>query len=267
MGLLDLLNGRRDTEKFLSSLEYSQLGTDLQALLRASKQWRNQDVIDVGESGTLYRFLQFAAWKTGRKVHFKTHGTLTGRAIENNPAITAMPLQQLLTLDNGTSQWASCAILMGNNEPPPTHLPFKLAVTYQALDHWRQARASGVRWEPRYDQTIKAQASAYYSWLTSGVMQFDPLQAEDYCFARAFDLIDATEGELRWPSLRQHESDRIASMELSLPLHIIDSRDHRVVQAIAMRKGSNVRFTHPESVDKSWPQFWNFMKACEHAIA
>lgn len=43
----------------------------------------------------------------------------------------------------------------------------------------------------------------------------------------------------------------------------IDSKDHRVVQAIAMLaklKGNSIKFKHPEVVSKSWPQFWNLLK-------
>ncbi len=44
----------------------------------------------------------------------------------------------------------------------------------------------------------------------------------------------------------------------------ITSRDHRVVQAIAMLgrvKGIALRFQFPNAVNKSWPQFWEFLDA------
>jgi 5-enolpyruvylshikimate-3-phosphate synthase len=43
---------------------------------------------------------------------------------------------------------------------------------------------------------------------------------------------------------------------------LIDSKDHRVVQSIAMfafYNGEVPEFSHPECVSKSWPQFWKFM--------
>lgn len=97
-------------------------------------------------------------------------------------------------------------------------------------------------------------------WLATNTMAFTPEQAEDYCFARAFDLMTSAEGEARWPSLRQHESDRIAGMEEALAQHEVTSADHRVVQAVAMRKGSEASFAHPECVTKSWPQFWKLLE-------
>ena len=43
----------------------------------------------------------------------------------------------------------------------------------------------------------------------------------------------------------------------------ISSRDHRVVQAVAMRakiKGQNIKLKYPTVVNKSWPQFWKFFE-------
>ena len=137
--------------------------------------------------------------------------------------------------------------------------PFKLQATYDAIDHWQAARAASTTWEARKDDTIARQAEAYLGWLATGSMVFTPEQAEDYCFARAFDLMTPEEGEARWPALRLHESDRIASMEEALEQRVVTSADHRVVQAVAMRKGSEITFAHPEAVAKSWPKFWDIL--------
>lgn len=255
MGVLDMLHGYDDINRLLDAEQH--LGTDLQALNRATKQWREGDEIDVGESGTLYRFLQFAAWKVGREVRFIKRGTLVDRPITSDPTIVSLSIDELLQLDNGTSQWASIAALTGNTEPRLASPPYKLQKTYEAIDHWQAARHRGERWEVRRDETSARQAGAYIEWRQTGTIDFTPEQAEDYCFARAFDLITATEGEARWPSLRQHESDRIAEMEEALTQDAVTSVDHRVVQAVAMRKGDDVSFLHPECVAKSWPQFWD----------
>ncbi len=259
MGILDMLHGYDDITALLDRGDNLSLGTDLQALNRAIKQWREGDEIDVGESGTVYRFLQFAAWKTGRSITFIKHGTLADRQITNDPSIVTLSIKELLNLDNGTSQWASIAVLMGNEEARLETAPFKLRLTYEALDHWRRARQQDRVWEARRDKTITRQALAYANWVATGTMIFVPEQAEDYCFARAFDLITTHEGEARWPSLRQHESDRIIEMEKALRQEVVTSADHRVVQAVAMRKGVAVTFAHPEAVAKSWPQFWDML--------
>lgn len=258
IGLLDLLSGRYMTIDFLE--DQPVLSTDLQALLRASKQWLSGQTIDVGESGTLYRFLKFAAWNSGQDRQFIKHGTLLNRPITDDPSIVNLPLSELLKLDNGTSQWASAAVLLGNKEVPPSPMPFMLDLTYQALEHWQKSKEQNKHWVAKKDQTIRDQANAYFHWAKTNKIIFTPRQAEDYCFARAFGLISPEEGEARWPSLRQHESDRIAEMDVALNQTTVTSADHRVVQAIAMLKGNKVKFKHPEAVAKSWPLFWEVIK-------
>ncbi|MEK6848671.1 MAG: hypothetical protein AABX65_03500, partial [Nanoarchaeota archaeon] len=138
--------------------------------------------------------------------------------------------------------------------------PFKLQLTYDAVQHWKTARSRGKMWEQKYDETILAQALAYLQWLKHGKIEFNPKQAEDYCFARAFGVICREEGEKRWPSLKGHESDRIIEMEEALKQDEVTSRDHRVVQAIAMLTRDKTKLKYPDSVKKSWPQFWKFLE-------
>lgn len=215
IGILDLINGYDDTINYLEQHK-NELSDDLKALYQASIQWKNnQDDIDVGESGTLYRFLKFASWKLNKNKKFILHGTLKNRKICDNSEIIDWPLDKLLTLNNGTSQWASVSILMGSQEKI-FNPPHKLQITYDAVEHWDKARKESKLWKPRYDKTILAQALAYIDWRKNGKMKFTSHQAEDYCFARAFDLMTAEEGEKLWPSLRGHESDRISEMEKAL---------------------------------------------------
>ncbi|MEK6859206.1 MAG: hypothetical protein AABX54_00170 [Nanoarchaeota archaeon] len=258
MGVLDLVNGYGDSIKFLK-LHYDELCSDLQALYPASIQWKNGEVVDVKESGTLFRFLKFASWKFEIDVKFKVSGTLRGRKVCNDASIINLPLERLLILDNGTSQWASASVIMGNPERI-ANPPYKLQLTYDAILHWKTLRNKGECWKPKFDETILAQASAYIQWLKDGKMDFVPLQAEDYCFARAFNIINAEQGEKRWPSLRGHESDRISEMEKALQEKEVSSKDHRIVQAVVMLRKSKDGIIYPECVKKSWPQFWRFFR-------
>jgi hypothetical protein len=257
MGILDLVNGYDTCINFLRKEQC--LNEDLGSLLCASEKWGLEKEITVGESGTLYRFLKYASWKLGADKKFILEGTLRNRSICDDSSIINWPLEKLLTLDNGTSQWASASVLLGNDERIENP-PYKLQVTFDAVQHWEQARKAGKTWVPRYDETIKTQASAYLNWLRTGRMNFEPQQAEDYCFARAFGLMTSEEGEAKWPSLRGHESDRIAEMEIALQQSEVTSKDHRVVQAIAMRRNSAYGFINPDCVRKSWPKFWEFLK-------
>lgn len=259
MGILDLANGCGNSINYLDQHQ-EELNEDLKSLYQASVQWKSNEPINVGESGTLYRFLKFASWKMGTQKEFVLQGTLKDRRICNHSDIVNWSLKELLTLDHGTSQWASASVLMGNHERIPNP-PYKLQLTYDAVEHWKTARRKGEMWEPRYDETILSQALAYMHWLKKGKIDFNPQQAEDYCFARAFGIITAEEGEKKWPSLKGHESDRIVEMEKGLQEKEVTSKDHRVVQALAMLKRDKIKIKYPDSVKKSWPQFWKFLDA------
>lgn len=264
MGILDLVNGYSDINVFLEN--QNNLGDDLTALKKVCYDWKRSTTIDVGESGTLYRFLRFASWKLKLNKKFTIHKTLRDRNITDNPNIMDCSLRELLKLDNETSQWASASVLLGNKERTPNP-PYKLVLTYEAVAHWEQRRAKGLSWEPRYDKTILNQALTFLKLLHNKDVSFVPKQAEDYCFARAFDFIGVEQGELLWPSLKGHESNRIVEMEEALKQYgnnkQITSRDHRVVQSIAMKgivENIEVKFKYPESVNKTWPQFWDFLE-------
>ena len=264
MAILDLLHGKSDrAERLLDEQEL--LSDDLRALKRILVEWDKEEVIDVGESGTIYRYLQFISWKEGLIKEFHTHKTLKNRKITNNPEIVFYSQSKLLTLDNGTSQWASISALCGDQERIENP-PFKLALTYEAIDYWNKKNLYNQDWEFRFDQTIFEQAKSLLDFIKKGKITFIPKQAEDYCFARSFDLINARKGESLCPSLRGHESDRIEEMERELMNYSqgkeISSKDHRVVQAIAMKgrvDRKEVHFKYPNAVNKTWPQFWEFL--------
>jgi len=263
MGLLDIINGYKDIETFLGQQKI--LSEDLLALKRASELWRTNEPIDVGESGTLYRLLQFASWKLGLNKKFIIRGTLKNKKITDDPGIVNLPLEELLKLDNGTSQWATATKLLGNKETV-SNPPYKLKITYEAIRHWKKRRKEGLSWEPRQDETILKQAETFLSLSRKENAKFIAEQAEDYCFARAFNFISQEEGLKRWPSLQSHESNRILEMENALNVaqkgEEIISKDHRVIQAIVMWgivNNSAVKIKHPEAVNKSWPEFWEFI--------
>ncbi|VVB78961.1 Uncharacterised protein [uncultured archaeon] len=257
MGFLDLIYGYNDCIDFLKE-NYESLSDDLKSLHDVSIQWRSNLSLDVGESGTLYRFFKFASWKLKEEREFILRGTLKDRSICDNPEIVNFSLEKLLSLDNNTSQFASASVLMGNSERI-INPPYKLQLTYDAIDHWKNSRLLGKKWEVRYDNTIFSQALAYLGFLKTGKIDFVPEQAEDYCFARAFGIMTQFEGEKKWPSLIGHESNRILEMEKCLLQNEVSSKDHRVVQSIALRN-KDANFLYPNCVNKSWPQFWAFLE-------
>lgn len=265
MGILDIVNGYDDIQKFLATQE--NLGDDLLALKKASERWKFDKDIDVGESGTLYRLLKYVSWKQKLHKNFILQGTLRHRKINDDQVILRLSQTKLLKYDNGTSQWASAAVLLGDPERL-YNPPFKLDLTYQAVGYWQMQRDKGLSWLHRYDETILRQAETYLKLLRGEKPDFIPEQAEDFCFAYIFGYMTAEGGEKRWPALRGHESDRIVEIQEILKSakegKEIFSKDHRVVQAIAMWGKVNnkeLNILYPESANKSWPQFWDFLNS------
>ena len=269
----------KDSIHFLRE-NFDALGDDQKALYRVLTTWDADESIDIGESGTLFRFLRFLSWKLvaegklKKPKEFIVRGTLEERAKEfcNDPDMINWPMDVLGKLDNETSQYMSIAAPLGNKEKVKNP-PAKLEDTYDAIEHWRNRRRQGKVWIPHHDLTILGQADTYCLLMHDPETRFYPKQAEDYCFARAFGYISKKEGEKRWPSLKGHESNRIKKMETTLQAYQkgekIISDDHRVVQAIAMlmkygttRKIEEIqaRFSNPKAVNKTWPQFWKFLE-------
>ena len=76
MGFLDIISGRRDILTFFNS--QANLNDDLLALKRVAETWDTGDEINVGESGTIYRFFKFASWKLGLKKNY-SRGNIKGQ--------------------------------------------------------------------------------------------------------------------------------------------------------------------------------------------
>jgi hypothetical protein len=274
MGFLDLINGYDDINKFLEKQE--DLGGDLQALKNVAEVWNTKKPLNVGESGTLYRFFRFYLWKNGIKRRIIKKGTLKNRKICNNPEIVNWPLEKLISpdLDNGTTQWVSAAIMNGCNQKlaDPKYRDkkyVKIHLSYEAVKKRKNKRG----WKPRYDETIENQARAFIKILKNNLTTlienkefiFEPKQPEDYCFARAFNLITKKDGKKMFPSLIGHETNRIKEMEKALDeanyQDTISSKDHRVIPAVLMKYDYldiPLKIINKDAVKKSWPLYWEF---------
>lgn len=192
---------------------------------------------------------------------------MRGRAITDDRKIVNLHQVDLLKLDNETTQWATAAVICGDDEKIPNP-PLKLQETYDAVAHWRARRNKGLCWETKFDVTIQRQARTFVDVLNNKKVQYRPLCSDDYCFARVFNYINKESGAKLWPSLAGHETNRIEEMEQAIrdaeETQTVRSKDHRVIQAMAMWgvvHKKRLRFDNPQGVTKSWPQFWRFLKA------
>ncbi len=266
LGFLDIIN---NASYFIPLIEdRKDIGDDLKVLIRISKEWQTKNEHNVGEAGALFRLLQFTSWKFNLGKMFIRERTLKERGVCANPDIVNWHINELLKLDNNTPQWASAAILTGNKEEVPDD--FFLNLSKEALDHYNKVKSEKGLCELRYDETLLLQAEAFIDLLEKGHTDFRPRQQDDYCFARAFNLINRDEAERSWPELKGHESNRLEEMEKQMERLVkgkeIDSKDHRVVQSIALLallKYEKARFSFPDCISKSWPQFWDFLKYAE----
>jgi hypothetical protein len=263
LGLLALVDGKENEVADLIDSESDPVCDDLVNLASALRDYRKKSDIYVGESGTLLRFLRFYSWKNNDKKSLLTTGTLKNRPITNDPNIIQLKQQELLKLDHNTSQWASASALCGNAERIADP-PYKLALTYEVIDSWNKSLPD--LYVRHLDQTIIAQAETFKHILSGQRPDFDPEQAEDFPFAVAFGYITVQEGIKKWASLEGHESNRpleiVSALEQAKTGNKVTSKDHRIVQAIAMWSAVNkvgVSFAHPDSVKKSWPLFWEFL--------
>lgn len=258
LGFLDIIN---NTKFFIPKIKgRTDLGDDLKVMIKISKEWETKNEHNIGEAGALFRLLQFVSWKFKLNKTFIKERTLKDRQICNNPEIVNWPIKRLLELDNNTPQWASAAILTGNIEPTPDD--YFLNLSKEALENYNKRKC-----ELRLDDTISNQANAFIEILKKNKTNFKPRQQDDYCFSRAFNIINKEEGEKRWPELKGHESNRLEEMEIQLNNlknnKPITSNDHRVVQAISMlalKLKKEIKILNPKSVSKSWPQFWKFLE-------
>ncbi len=259
MSILDMIHlGKNAHDKFTNN---DRLSDDLIALKLAIDDWLNDSpTVCVGESGTLYRFFQYPIWKNNLDKTLDCRGTLTTRKITRDKSIINLSQEELLKLDNGTSQWASAAALWGDRHRV-SNPPYKLLLTYHAIDNWHPD------WNPIEDDTIYTQALYFYNLLKGKDVGFIPTQSEDFCFAYAFGKMTQEEGLKKWPALQSHESNRIIEMEENfnnvMEDRMVTSKDHRVVQALAMWakvNNRNIKVEHPGCVFKSWPFFWSFLE-------
>jgi hypothetical protein len=266
LGFLDIING---TDLFLSQIkERDDLNNDINDLIKASEQWNDSDEIDIGESGTLFRYLQFASWKLGLNKKFVKHKTLLSREMCNDSNIVNWPLDEIAKLDHNTTQWASAAILMGNTDEVPEDNYF-LQMSKEALKHYLEIKnkRDDSLCEIKTDKTFLRQIEYFVNLLEGKQdIKFKMIHPDDYCFARAFDLTNKKEGKEMWPAVIGHESNRLEEMEIALEQfekgEAVTSTDHRVAQSLALLgllKNKEISFSSPDCVNKTWPRFWEFL--------
>lgn len=218
---------------------------------------RGEREIYVGEGGAWARKLGYANVKYDWGITLIKDGTLAGRPDEFTPDMVYASVDELRKLNKGSSQLASAAVLTGSGDAMPADASYHLQMAYEARDFWTDWPKDKLL-PLRRDSTLRRQTLAALGYMTTGEIEFEPIQAEDYPFACIFGLMNADDAIARgWHSLAGHESDRLETTEHSAQLaslgRPVPYADHRLLQALRFKYGSNVRFTHEEAISKSWP--------------
>lgn len=268
--MLDLATDRRDVPSVTDVIgNIADLPDDVIAAVKLSEDLKaGRNVVSVGESGTLYRFLIYWARKNKRLIEFTTSGTLRNREITIPDNLLDLSYDELLALDNGTSQWASAAMICGKQYELTLigKSPF-LAITLNTMLAYKRAMPyeRGPYSILTPDMTFVRQFDHYERVMNNPGLKFVPVSSEDFCYAVAMGA-DVEELLERFPSVIHHESNRYEAMKLlavagPVPNSIHNSKDHRVIMAAAMKYGVGPNlFTYPQCVSKSCPRFWEFMK-------
>lgn len=245
---------------------------DIVAAAAVGEGWESRVPVPVGESGTLFRIFsyfdedEYQTWHSWPHRTFLRTGTLRTRPITPAAEIYRLPQAELLKVDNGTSQYATAAVLCGDSERL-ANAPYRLQQTYDIYDSWlgngRQLDWSAPLIE---DETIRLQAEAMARLALGKGLDFEVRHSEDVPLGIAFGLISLDEAAQRFPSVIGHESNRIVEMRRGLELYkngvAIDSPDHRVVQALtllALAQEKPITVTNLGCVAKSWPLFYDFV--------
>lgn len=256
MILLDMLYGAKTHYRIIRHFEKQNkksLSYDAQSAVRCAKNYiSGKNIYYAGDSGTLCRFLIYIL--DGQKYKIIKRKQLAERKIKTVKNISKLPLSRLLQL--GTTQFAGAALLIGAK--PIKNLPPKCELSVEARKTYFK---NNGKWIPKIDEIFTRQLNHF---LNGG--EFKPRIAEDYCYARAFNLITQKEGKRRWPELANHECNRLAVMEeicKNFNRRLSVHSDHRVAMAGALRQislGLPIRVNSKKCVAKSWPQFWQWLK-------
>ena len=269
MAILDATRGyAKNSSKILQKYE-GELSDDLKSVKNCIDVWDKPEIpLNVGEAGTWYRLLWFYFTKNNIKREIIKEGTLKGREVCNNSEIVdskKWPPERLLTLDDGTTQFATAAYLCGDERIVKDIIYYtpkyeKLHMTYESVPYWNEKIKNNEPWEMRKDKTIERQVRAYLQYLKTGHMVFVPRHSEDYCFAKIFNTMPP-ELENSFTSVKKHESDRTKindAIEEARIYHKTSSKDHRIITNLVLdylAKGIDLHVEHPENISKAWPKY------------
>jgi len=270
---LDAMNRKDDTIKVVGRMiaKREQLGKDIVAGYLSAGNWNSGEPMNVLESGSVYRYYRFAAWKLGQDRKFVKTGTLVDRKICDDPNIVNYSLKELGKVDKRTSQWQSAAAMMGNIEYLENP-PYKFQVTKQVIKDWtlhqnaQEKFGRKIRWDLEKDDTILELEKSFLNMIRTGNFVMEPRDSERFCYLNILGDMTPEEGKKRWSSLEGHEENRIIESEKAKRQVIAGERptsmDHRIQQAcglLQIYRGQKLD-VNMRVIDKTWELYDGYAK-------
>ena len=257
-------NGTSIVTKFLDKFPYDEMSDDVRACKDALKAWKS------GESHIPVRNFRSLAVATDMLIK-------QGWDKNKRELLMGKELRNRVLYDENSSQKVSAIILTMNDNVMEDRIlkrdsidklipQIQNAIVVKNI--YKDMRVVQSTTIYKEDETISRHFNYYIAKLCGKDVKLEIKSAEDIPLAYMMNEIELSEAEKRFPSLRNHETDRIRELEYQKRrLYIkpsIYSTDHRVVMACAMannlQEGDFKKIGYDYSVNKSFPKFWEMLE-------
>lgn len=190
------------------------------------------------------------------------------KSIDRNNILLGSQLRRRKLIDENSSQLKSAKMLTGKKEQvladyPNIHdMPYHVYMAYEA-ETFRYDKTTIYR----EDRTLTKQFAYFINKLQDKDTKLEVNSAEDVPLAYMFGEIELSEIKSTYPQMVNHESNRIDELNAVTRTpgasQIMYTDDHRIVMACEMFgivNDSQYKFMHPECVNKSFPNFFKYIK-------
>ncbi len=269
----------------LEAGNYNILGDDIKAAVEVGHQLSDETrpSINPGDSRTLRieaEFLDMLQYSEDPKLRPRKFVLSPMQKRRYTPVPKDLPrwaLEDMLFLEDGTTQWASAAILLQDRfdearELIPDIRPNKRLMLEKSKS--ARARILGARAlgkavlldERDYDMTFLRQDQAFYTSVVTGeAIRFEPLHSEDVYDAIFTGTITPKQAVKLFPQITRHEVNRyeeairLLNGDRKRPLN---TEDHRAAMAAIKYLGyTKWTKTTVKAINKTRPQFFEMREA------
>lgn len=245
------LHGR--VRDFLNTFPQDEMSDDVVACRELLNSWQ--------EASDMLPVRNFRSLAVALQAFLKT------RQRNKSEILMGSQLRKRKLEDGYTSQHISAQILAGNpiildewELRGMNKLPYHCKIAHEANILASYSKNLKVY---REDRTLAKQFTYFIQRLQGKDVRLKIDSAEDVPLAVAMGEMSVKTAGVKFPQLKNHETDRIKEMEYMLTNTDNTSKDHRIVMARAMQgvlKNGYAESPHYKSaVNKSFPMFWKYL--------